>query len=183
MRYNPEIEARILAQIAREPDRAIVLPEWAYWKGDPQPWIYVNQIPTRLARHLYGLVVGELNPDRGLVNPPEVDRRNVNPRIMVVTPAKRSKLFCHQGHRYTAADYRDGVGNRCQTCHEEKLLGTPGVDAINRAKTTCPRGHKLIKQHNGKRRCKECGRDRERARRAKIKAEKEQRESAEGSDQ
>lgn len=180
MRYNPEIEAKILAQIAREPDRAIVLPEWAYWKDDPQPWIYVDQIPTRLIRHLYGLMVGELHPDHGLTNPPGIDPRNVNPRLAIVKPTRGSKLSCPKGHRYTENDYREGVGNRCQTCHAEKLLGTPGVDAINRAKTHCPQGHKLVKRSNGRRRCMECGRDRERARRAKIKAEKK-RESAEGS--
>ena len=81
MRYSSEIEAMILAQIVRTPDKEIILPDWCYWEGDPQPWVYIDRMPTRLMRHLYQLVVGELHPNHGLVNPPGVDPRNINPRL------------------------------------------------------------------------------------------------------
>lgn len=169
MRYSTAIEARILAQIEQTPRQQIILPSWAYWKGDPQPWVYIDQIPTRLVRHLYGLVVGELHPDHGLVNPPGVDPRNVNPRLAVVTPTRRAKVECPNGHRYTGDDYIEGVGQRCQTCRAAKLLGGLSAAAKNRAKTTCPQGHKLVKRPGGKRRCYECARERERERRARMK--------------
>ncbi len=169
MRYSAAIEAQILAQIVREPNRAIILPEWAYWKGDPQPWVYIDQMPTRLIRHLYGLVVGDLHPDHGLVNPPGVDPRNVNPRLAEVTPTRTARVVCPNGHRYTGDDYIAGVGQRCQTCRAGKLLGRPNVGEINKAKTTCPQGHKLIRRKDGKRRCRECPAAREKARRERLK--------------
>lgn len=177
MRYTPEIEAMILAQIARTPDREIILPDWAYWKGDPQPWVYIKRMPTRLMRHLYQLVVGELHPDHGLVNPPGVDPRNVNPRLAVLTPTRQSRTVCTKGHRYTGDDYIEGVGHQCQTCRAEKQLGKkPNQGDLNRAKTTCPKGHELVKRPNGKRRCRECHADRERARRQKMKENQDERQ-------
>lgn len=170
MRYSPEIEAMILAQIVRTPDKEIILPDWAYWEGDPQPWVYIDRMPTRLMRHLYQLVVGELHPNHGLVNPPGVDPRNINPRLAVLTPARRAKLQCPRGHLYTGDDYIEGVGHRCQTCRAEKQLGKkPTQGDLNRAKTHCPLGHEYTRRGNGKRRCPTCHREAERDRRQKIK--------------
>lgn len=178
MRYTPEIEAQILAQIVREPDRAIILPRWAYWAGDPQPWVYIDRMPTRLIRHLYGLVVGELHPDHGLTNPPGVDPRNVNPRLAVVTPSRRSKVVCQNGHRYTGDDYIENVGHECQTCRADRMLGKGmNVGQINKAKKTCPQGHKLVRRPNGKRRCFECDAARARARRAREREEERERKA------
>lgn len=161
MKYNRQIEKAILEQIRKEPGRPIILPDWAYWKGDPQPWVYIDGMPTRLIRHLYDLVVGNIHPDHGLVNPPEIDPRNVNPHLAKLTPTRKSKLVCPKGHRYTGDDYVDGVGNQCQTCRADKLLGTPSVADKNRAKKKCPAGHRYTKKNtirlkSGRRRCRIC---------------------------
>lgn len=171
MRYSRKVERAIVAQIEREPSRPVILPDWAYWKGDPQPWVYLDSQPIRLARHLYGLLVGELPPGAGLRNPPEIDQRNVNPHLMVVTPSRGARITCPNNHRYTEDDYIEGVGHRCQTCRAQRLLGTPDVATINRAKTHCPKNHPLVKRKKGPRRCLECPREATRAWRENQKRE------------
>lgn len=162
MRYTPQIEEALTAQLEREPDRPVILPDWAYWEGMDQPFIYVDRMPTPLMRHLHEALIGTLHPDQGLVNPPDVPARNVNPHLAVVTPTRKSRAVCPNGHRYEEGDYIPGVGHRCQTCRAEKLLGTPSVADVNRAKETCPKNHPLVRRPNGKRRCLECPRDQQR---------------------
>ncbi len=164
MRYSPEIESALVAQIAAEPTRPVVLPEWAYWAGEPQPWIYRDGMPVPLMRHLYEVILGGLAETAGLQNPPHVDARNVNPHLAIVKPSKRTRLVCPNGHTYTEDDWIDGVGHQCQTCRAAKLLGTPSITDINRAKTDCPQGHpyteeNLVRLKNGRRRCKQCHRE------------------------
>lgn len=167
MRYTPEIEERLVAQIESAPTKALVLPDWAYWEGGDVPWIYMDGEPTPLPRHLHGVIIRALPDHVGLRNPPEVHARNVNPYLMVVTPTRKSEVACPKGHRYTADDYRPGRGNRCGQCRAEKLLGTPSPIDINRAKTVCPQGHDLVKRPNGRRRCLECPRAQQAAYRAR----------------
>lgn len=164
MRYTAQIEAQILDQIEATPDCAVILPDWAYWKSFDQPWVYVDAVPTPLMRRLYVLVVGDLDPGQGLVNPPGVDPRNVNPLLAVVTPTRRSRSTCPNGHPYTDEDYIEDVGHRCQACRAARLLGTPSVADVNRAKTSCPKGHPLVKGNlvklkNKRRKCLICHRE------------------------
>lgn len=158
MRYTPEIEQQLIAQIEREPARAVVLPDWAYWKGSDSAYIYVDRLPTPLIRHLHRALLGPLDHERGLVNPPGVPARNVNPHLAVITPTRQSRAACPNGHEYVAEDYEPGVGQRCHVCREAELLGTESPIDKNRAKTHCPHGHPYVRRKNGRRRCVECPR-------------------------
>lgn len=168
MRYTPTIEQKIIEQIRATPDRPVILPEWAYWEGQNQPYVYIDAMPTPLIRHLYGLLI-EVPPDEvGVTNPPGVDPRNVNPFLAVVTPSRLARPACAKGHIYTEADWIDGVGHQCQACRAERLSGQPSVSDINRAKTHCPKGHPYTKENtihlrSGRRRCKVCHREQQAA--------------------
>lgn len=158
MKFSPAIERKIVDQITREPDRPVILPDWAYWAGTDTAYIYVNRMPVPLIHYLRELLIGDVTEDEGVVNLPDVDTRNVNPYLAVVTPTMRSRPVCPNGHRYTEDDFIPGVGHRCQACRVEKLKGTPSVVDKNRSKTTCPEGHRLVRRPNGRRRCFECPR-------------------------
>lgn len=158
MRWTPEIEKKIVEQIARTPTAEIILPDWAYWEGEDHPWIYVDSMPTMLVKHLYAKLIEPIPDGAGLQPKPGTSRRSVNPHLWVIVPSRRARAVCPNGHPYTEDDWIDGVGHRCQTCRASKLLGTPDAAEINRRKTTCPKGHPLVKRKNGKRRCLECPR-------------------------
>lgn len=161
MRYSAEIEDRIVAQIEAEPEREVILPDWAYWKGVDTPWIYVGGIPRPLVNVLYERVIGVLPDGAGLSPRPGTDRRNVNPHLWLVKPTSGSRAVCPNGHIYTEADWIPNVGHRCQACRAARLLGVPSPADINRRKTHCPEGHplsgdNLIHLKNGRRRCRTC---------------------------
>lgn len=158
MRFTPEIERKIVDQITREPGRPVILPDWAYWKGVDVAYIYVERMPVPLIHYLREILIGDVTEDQGVANLPDTPARNVNPYLAVVTPTRTARPACPAGHAYTEADYFPGVGHRCQTCRVAKLKGTPSVADANRAKTTCPEGHRLVKRSNGRRRCLECPR-------------------------
>lgn len=169
MRWTPEIEQRILAQIERTPDREVILPDWAYWKGLHQPWVYIDSMPTPLVRVLYERVIGAIPDGMGLQPKPGTSRRSVNPHLWVLVPTPRSHAACPNGHEYDEGDWIEGVGHRCQACRAARLLGKPTIAEINRKKTTCPKGHALVKRPNGRRRCLECPREDAARRRAARK--------------
>lgn len=167
MRYSAEIEAKIIAQIEAEPDREVILPDWAYWKGVDTPWVYIEGLPKPLVHVLYERVIGVI-PDRaGLTPRPGTDRRNVNPHLWLLMPYAKDRIarpVCPNGHEYTDADWKPGVGHRCQACRALKLLGTPNAADLNKAKTHCPAGHplkgkNLINLKNGRRKCRICHAD------------------------
>ena len=169
MRYTPEIEQKILAQIAATPDAEVILPDWAYWKGIDQPWIYLDSMPIPLVKVLYADLVGPIPEGAGLQPRPGTSRRSVNPHLWQLVPTPKSRAECPNGHPYTEDDYIPGVGHRCLTCRAAKLLGTESPIDKNRKKTTCPKGHKLVKRKNGRRRCLECPREQTARWRAKQK--------------
>lgn len=175
MRYTPEIEQKIIEQIARTPDSPIILPDWAYGARD-QPQVYVDSMPTELLRHLYTVAVADLPEEWTVRNPPHVDPRNVNPLLAVVLRSRRARAACPNGHVYSDADWVEGVGYRCQTCRlatrERRVTNRPSVADVNRKKRTCPKGHKLVKRKNGKRRCLECPREATRRWREQTKGTK-----------
>lgn len=159
MRYTPEIEAALVAQIEAEPDRQIVLDDSNYWAGLNTPWIYRDGLPEPLPRVLYELTIGALPESAGLSPLPGTHPRNVNPHQWVVTPARRARAHCPNQHLYTEDDWIENVGHRCQTCRAMRLMGTMSPIDINRSKRVCPQGHDLVKRKNGRRRCKQCPRD------------------------
>lgn len=163
MRYSPEIEEAIVAQIKSEPTREIILPDWAYWEGIDTPWVYRNQVPVRLVVVLYERLVGALPEGAGLARQPGTHPRNVNPLLWTVVPGPRARAECANGHEYSPDDWIEGVGHRCQACRAAKLLGTESPIDINRKKTHCPKGHVLVKRKNGRRRCLECPREQQAA--------------------
>lgn len=167
MRYTAKIEAKILAQIAAEPDRELILPAWAYASGD-QPLIYHGGKPVKLARRLYEKTIGPIPLGAGLKLQPGRDPRNVNPHHFVLTASPHTRVTCPNNHPYTDQDWT-GTGYRCHVCREEKNLGTPSVADINAAKTHCPKNHLLVLRPNGRRRCLECPREQQARYRARQK--------------
>lgn len=158
MRYDVQTEEAIVAQIRRQPNREVILPDHCYWEGMDTPWIYVDQKPVRLVVWLYRRIIGPLPAGAGLARKPGTSARNINPHLWVVTPGPRARVECPNGHEYGPDDWIPGVGHRCQACRAAKLLGTESPIDINRSKTHCPEGHVLVKRKNGRRRCYECPR-------------------------
>ena len=173
MKYSAEIEQTIIDAIEANPDRELLLPDWAYWKGDDTPWIYLDQQPVRLVVHLYESVIASLPEGAGLARKPGTHPRNVNPHLWTMVPHPKSRAVCPNGHEYGAEDWVEGVGHQCQTCRAERHLrrerkGTPSPTDINRQKTHCPQGHEYTKQNtirlkSGRRRCKTCHREQQAA--------------------
>jgi hypothetical protein len=163
VKYSPEIEQVIVQTIEANPDRELLLPDWAYWKGEDTPWIYVDQMPVRLVVHLYEQILGAIPRGSGLARKPGTHARNVNPYLWTVVPGPAARAECPKGHEYGPDDWVEGVGHRCQTCRAERRLaretGRPSPTEINRRKTHCPKGHVLVKRKNGRRRCLECPRE------------------------
>lgn len=163
MKYSAKIEAKILKQIALEPEREIILPDWAYGARLPQPQVHIDGMREPLIRRLYCVLISDL-PDRvGVINPPHVNPRNVNPHLAVLVPSRRSKFTCERGHQLTLEDYEPNVGYHCHTCAEMEARG-PGPARINAEKTHCPAGHEYTRQNtqrrkDGRRRCKICARE------------------------
>lgn len=169
MRWTPQIEEKVLAQIKATPESEVILPHWAYWKGVDQPWIYVDSFPMPLVKVLYERLIGAIPYGAGLQPKPGTSRRSVNPHLWVLVPSYKARAVCPNGHEYDEGDWIEGVGHRCQACKAAKRLGTPSVADINRKKTTCPEGHRLVKRKNGRRRCLECPREQTARWRAKQK--------------
>lgn len=159
MRYTAEIEGKIIAAVNAAPDRDLILPDWAYWKGDNQPYVYVDGMPVRLARVLYRKIIGPLSDDQGLAPGLGMHPRNVNPHRFVVTASPHQRAVCPNGkHEYTEEDRQDDGSMRCHQCYAATLTGGLNPAQINAAKTTCPEGHDLVLRPNGRRRCLECPR-------------------------
>lgn len=158
MRYNAEIEAKIVAAIEAEPERDLILPDWAYWKNENQPVVYVNGMPVRLARVLYQKIIGPLPDGAGLAAGPGMHARNVNPYRFVVTDQPNRRAVCPNDHPYTDEDRQADGSMRCHVCHQARLTGELNPAQINAAKTTCSKGHALVLRPNGRRRCRECPR-------------------------
>lgn len=164
MRYTPEIEQRLIDQIEREPEREVILPDWAYWGDGDACVIYRDDLAIPLIRHLYEVLIQPLPDSVGLVNAPGVRARNVNPRLAVLLPSRHSRPQCKNGHPYIDEDYVAGVGYRCHICREAKHKGTPSVADLNSRKTHCPKGHpltkgNLVKLKSGRRKCLTCHRE------------------------
>lgn len=170
MRYNEEIEAEIIAQIRRSPDAELFLPDWAYWKGVNQPHIFIGQMRVPLVRVLYEKLVGPLEATQGLRPKVGTSLRSVNPNLWRPVPGVRAKASCPNGHEYTDEDWINGK-HRCHICYGKKLTGGVNPADVNRAKMTCPQGHKLVRRKNGRRRCRECPRAQTAAWRAKKEKE------------
>jgi hypothetical protein len=172
MKLTAEMEALVLEQIERHPERAIILPDWCYWKGQDQPIVYVDRLPVRLSRYLYEKVIGPLDYATVLVRRDGVPERNVNPLLFIAEPGRKRGQACPNGHAYAGNEMPDNaMGWRCRTCYlawcEVHSQGGRNVGQINAAKTHCPAGHpysggNLMVLRNGRRRCRTCNNDQSR---------------------
>lgn len=173
MKLTPELEQLIADRIQREPTRAIVLPEWAYWKGHSQPVVYVEGLPVRLSRYLYEKHVGPLDFATNLSLPAGIHPKNVNPFLFVAQPGRKRGLACPNGHAYAGNEMPDNaMGWRCRTCYlawaKRHSNGGRNVGQINARKTHCPKlhpykGDNLMILSNGRRRCRTCNNEQSRA--------------------
>lgn len=176
MRLTSEIESTLLERLDRFPERAIVMPEWCYWKGQAQPIVYIDGLPTRLNRYLYTKVIGPLDYSTRLIRRDGVHPLNVNPHLFIAEPGRSRGDRCAKGHAYAGNEMPDNsMGFRCVTCYlafrKRHSLGRRNAGQLNAAKTHCPRGHpysgsNLITQSNGRRRCRQCNAEQTAARRA-----------------
>lgn len=188
------MEEALLAQIEREPDRPIVLPDWAYWKEGDTAYVDRRGERISLLRHLYEMRVQRLGYTDGLANDIGVPARNVNPLLAVVLPTRWSKVACPKcGTRYRDEDYTPNVGQRCHACAErrrqerEKNRGQ-NAGQRNKAKTHCPSGHPYTKENtirlrSGRRRCRTCHTDRMRLYRERDRRNDERNDDAGRADQ
>jgi len=166
MRLERDLEAAIIRQIHEHPERAIVLPDWAYWKGRNQPIVYPEGLPTKLSRYLYEKVVGPLPYNAQLILRDGVHPRNVNPLLFVAEPGRHRGETCPNGHAYAGNEMPDNsMGWRCRTCYvawlEKHSLGRLNQGQLNARKTHCPQNHpydedNTIYLSNGRRRCRIC---------------------------
>ena len=166
MILTPELEQAILEQIQRRPDQALVLPDWCYWKGQSQPVIYVDGLPTRLSRHLYERTIRRLDYDESLYLQDGVHPRNVNPNLFDLRRRGARGSRCPNGHAYAGNEMPDNsMGWRCRTCYlawrKSTSQGGLNVGQINAAKTHCPQRHRYTPENtlhlsNGRRRCRTC---------------------------
>lgn len=173
MRYTAQIERALIEQIEREPDRPVILPDWAYWKGGDAAYIDRDGERIPLIRHLYEVIIQPLGRTDGLANDLGVPPRNVNPRLAIVLPTRWSRVACPKcGTRYRDKDYKPDVGQRCHPCAEARRGKGKNMGQRNKAKTHCPNNHPLIKGNlvklkSKKRRCLICHRDTQRLYREK----------------
>jgi hypothetical protein len=166
MKLTDELEALILEQLQAHPDRALVLPDWCYWKGQSQPTIYVEGLPTRLSRHLYEKVIGPLEYGQTLHLRDGIHPKNVNPYLFIAQTGRKRGERCPNGHLYAGNEMPDNsMGWRCRTCYlswrSKHSDGGQNVGEINAAKTHCPKRHaydaeNTLHLRNGRRRCRRC---------------------------
>ena len=166
MKLERDVEALILRQIEDHPNRAIVLPDWAYWAGRDQPVVYREGLPVPLSRYLYEKVVGPIPYATKLVLRDGVHPRNVNPLLFHAEPGRSRGSVCPNGHRYAGNEMpSNSMGFRCRTCYLRWLkrhsLGRQNQGQLNAAKTHCPQNHPYDEENtiflaNGRRRCRIC---------------------------
>ena len=163
------IHRQITAAIKRDKKRALLLPDFCYWKGRNQPIVYVDDLPEQLSRVLYRELIGPLDYSQSLWLPDTYPARNVNPYLFEVTQHRRRGSVCPNGHPYEGNEMPSNISRwRCRTCFEiwrdRHRLGGESVSAVNRAKDECPNHHpysgeNLIVLKSGRRRCRQCHRD------------------------
>lgn len=164
MRYNQDIEDAIVAQIEREPGRQLILPEWAHYKGQRTPMVYIKGRRLHLDEHLYSKLIAPLPPELHLIPAEGVDPRNINPHLCLVALSRRQRTRCPNGHEYPIESLTEPLrsGWRCRTCYRINFppRGTPSAAELNRRKTHCPRGHEYSEENTitqgGRRRCRTC---------------------------
>lgn len=163
------IHRQILAVIRREPGKALILPEFCYWKGRDQPVVYVDNLPEQLARVLYRELIGPLGYEHSLTLLPHVPARNVNPFLFAVVEHGKRGTVCPNGHPYAGNEMPSNANRwRCKICYlawrESQLTHGRSVADVNRGKDVCPQNHpyegeNLVILKNGRRRCRQCHRD------------------------
>lgn len=173
MVITDELLEQIIETIRENPTKPLVLPRHCYDKRSGVVMIWVDGLPVRLHRHLWSV----LRPDEPLgwditLHDMSLVRGNVNP-FLYQRGKRRGRSIathCRYGHAYADNEMPDNAGRwRCATCYREwrasRRTGKPQVNAINAAKTHCPKNHPYDEENtiinaDGKRRCRQCIRDR-----------------------
>lgn len=183
MKLTLALQQQIITAIGEDPDRPLILPDWAYQPDDRERcMVYVQRIPMDLHRHLHNMLIRPLGHHEVMIQ--RGGPRNINPFLFDVVAGRRSRrTHCNRGHEYTPENEAppNPRGYRCLTCLRETYGFTgQGTGAANRLKTHCPQGHEYTKANtrhtkDGRRRCITCTRERQRdymrARRATEKKE------------
>ncbi len=163
MILTPENEQKIIDAVMAEPDKSLVLPDWAYGKSG-RCIVVVDQIPIDLHRHLFVKLIRPLGYHERLTN--MGDDGNVNPFMFHVKHGNRSSAtHCHKGHAYAGNEAPpNSRGYRCLTCLRDSIQR---AGTSNAAKTHCPHNHEYTAENtyigkDGKRRCLTCKRQRNR---------------------
>lgn len=158
MILTPEIQQKLVDEITARPERAVILPDWAY-TPEGRVVVLVDGLPIDLHRHLHDLLIRPLEYHERMWQ--KGPKRNVNPHLFdVVAGTKSPRTHCSKGHEYAGNEAPpNSRGYRCRTCLVVSRGG--GATTPNKAKTQCPHGHKYtrkntIRTKDGRRRCRTC---------------------------
>lgn len=179
MILTPEIEEKITSAIRANPDKPVILPDFAYAK-DGRVIVLVDRLPIDLHRHLHNLLIRPLEHHERMHQREGVDPRNVNPHLfIVIAGAKSPATHCHKGHEYAGNEAPPNArGYRCLTCYRDYLASLSGeaTGVANGQKTHCPAEHEYTPENTrinsqGRRVCLACERPRNAERMRKARAE------------
>ncbi len=173
MILTSEIERMIIAACEVYPQDSLTLPDHCYG-ADDRCVILIDGLPIDLHRHLYGkifrpLIHGERMWNRG-------EPRNVNPHLFDVTFGGTPEVVCPNGHKYEGNEAPpNSRGYRCRSCLQDSWRLEGAVP--NSEKTHCPKNHEYTPENtlvgkDGKRRCRTCRRQRNRAYMAELRSKK-----------
>lgn len=158
MILTPDIQQTIVDEITAHPERAVILPDWAY-TPEGRCIVQVDGLNMDLHRHLHELLIRPLGYHERMWQ--QGPKRNVNPHLFeVVEGTKSPRTHCSKGHAYEGNEAPpNSRGYRCRTCLKESRR-VDGATTPNKLKTHCPHGHKYTRKNTirerGRRRCRTC---------------------------
>lgn len=167
MILEPDMEDKIRLALKADPSQPLTLPRWAYGR-DGRVVVLVDGLPIDLHRHLHNTLIRPLGYHERMWDQSGV-KGNINPHLFRVIEGRRSpQTRCPKGHTYEGNEAPpNSRGYRCRTCLVDSRR-QPGAGIANSEKTHCPFGHlytreNTIRNADGKRRCRTCKNDRNRA--------------------
>jgi hypothetical protein len=190
---TPTIEKQIIDVLTKDPEKHAVMPASAY-RADGAILIYRDNLPgVRAQRHLWRLMIGELEVADYLKRSCS-EPRCINPFHYVKQRRSRQGLtHCANGHRYTPDNILPEGKLRCRKCKEladerkrkaHKPGRHPNPATVNASKTECVHGHPFTPEntyvYRGRRACRTCAviRARERYQNARQNAEHRERKAS-----
>lgn len=161
MILTAEIQKQIVDEITARPERAVILPDWAY-TPEGRVIVQVDGLNMDLHRHLHELLIRPLGYHERMWQ--QGPKRNINPHLFeVVEGTKSPRTHCSKGHAYEGNEAPpNSRGYRCRTCLKDSR-SADGETTPNKSKTQCPHGHKYNRKNTirerGRRRCRTCKND------------------------